>query len=184
VRNAFVPALVLAALGVACGDTAHRPIPSGAPRPALAPPPSVALAPPDDPTAAPGRTEAAARPPVVLTAAAVEGHPPLPTYHATVRNASDRPVRRVVATAVYRDAEGLHLAGENQDVAFGSPLKAIDPGVTLETTFLSRVERAPDVRLVLRAVTFLEEGTGPDPVERDWTNPSYEAELAEAEGRR
>ncbi len=85
-----------------------------------------------------------------LSAVAEQGHPPLPTYRATVRNASDRPVRRVIATVVYLDANGRALPGENQDVAFGSPLEAIDPGVTIETMFLSRVDSAPEVRLVVK----------------------------------
>ncbi|MBK9090637.1 MAG: hypothetical protein IPL90_16945 [Holophagales bacterium] len=119
-----------------------------------------------------------------LSAVAVQGHPPLPTYRASVRNASDRPVRRVIATVVYLDANGRALPGENQDVAFGSPLEAIDPGVTIETMFLSRVDSASEVQLVVRVVTFLEKGTGTDPVPREWKNPRYELELAEAEGRR
>jgi hypothetical protein len=119
-----------------------------------------------------------------LSAVAELGHPPLPTYRATVRNASDRPVRRVIATVVYLDANGRALPGENQDVAFGSPLEAIDPGVTIETKFLSRVDSAPEVRLVVRVVTFLEKGAGADPVPRDWKNPRYQTELAKAAGRR
>lgn len=128
------------------------------------------------------RLEAEGRSPVVLTAVAVDGHPPLPTYQATVRNLSDRPVRRVLATVVYLDAAGRALPGEDQDVEFGSPLKAIDPGVTLETPFLSRVERAPGVRLVVRSITFLENGNGAEPVPREWANPRYEAELATLHG--
>lgn len=119
-----------------------------------------------------------------LSAVAVQGHPPLPTYRATVRNASDRPVRRVIATVVYLDANGRALPGENQDVAFGSPLEAISPGVTIETMFLSRVDSASEVLLLVRVVTFLEKGTGTDPVPREWKNPRYEAELEMAEGRR
>jgi hypothetical protein len=118
-----------------------------------------------------------------LSAIAVPGHQPLPTYKATVRNASDRPVRRVIATVVYLDGNGRAIPGENQDVAFGSPLKAIDPGVTLETAFLSRVDNAPGVRLVVRIVTFLEKGTGTEPVAREWKNPRYDVELSKAEGR-
>lgn len=124
------------------------------------------------------------RAPVELSAVALQGHPPLPTYRATIRNVSDLSVRRVIATVVYLDENGNALVGENQDVAFGSPLKAVDPGVALETMFLSRIDPAPEVRLVVRVVTFLEKGTGTDPVPREWKNPRYEAELAKAEGRR
>ena len=119
-----------------------------------------------------------------LSAVAVPGHPPLPTYRATIRNVSDLPVRRVIATVVYLGENGKALVGENQDVAFGSPLKAIEPGTALETMFLSRIDMAPEVRLVVRAVTFLEKGTGTDPVPREWKSPRYESELAKAEGRR
>jgi hypothetical protein len=128
------------------------------------------------------RLEAAGRPPLLLTAVGVEGHPPLPTYRATIRNVSDRPIRRALVTVVYLDEEGRALPGENHDVEFGSPLKAIEPGVTLETPFLSRVERAPGVRLVIREVTFLEKGPGADPVPREWKNPRYEADLAALHG--
>jgi hypothetical protein len=121
---------------------------------------------------------------VELSAIAVQGYPPLPTYRATIRNVSDRLVRRVIATVVYLDVNGKALVGENQDVAFGSPLKAIEPGTTLETMFLSRVDMAPEVRLVVRVVTFLEKGKGTEPVPREWKYPRYEAELAKAEGRR
>lgn len=128
--------------------------------------------------------QAAGRPPLDLTASVIAGYQPLPTYRATVRNACDRPVRRVIATVVYRDENGHAIPGEKHEVAFGSPLKAIEPGVTLETSFLSRVEHAPDVRLVIRSVTFLEAGRGPDPAPKEWTNPRYAADLAEAEGVR
>lgn len=171
--------LALAAFSPACGDTAHRPIPQGAPGPrpgaAASPAPGTALA----PTPAADARDAASRPPLELTASAVEGFPPIPTYRAKIRNVSDRPVRSVVATVVYFDGKGLAMPGENQDVQFGSPLKAIDPGVTLETTFLSRVDRAPSVRLVIRTVTFLEKGSGPEPVAREWKNPRCAEELAE-----
>jgi hypothetical protein len=176
--------LAVGVLFVGCGDTAHRPIPSGAPQPRLAVPPAFAATPPGRPTETLERLEAAGRPPVELKASAVEGHPALPTYRATVRNVSDRPVRRVIATVVYLDAKGRSLPGENHDVAFGSPLKTIDPGVTLETSFLSRVERAPGVRLVVRVVTLLEQGRGEAGAPREWPNPRYEAELVEAEGLR
>ena len=115
---------------------------------------------------------------------ALPGHQPLPTYRAKVRNDCDRPVRRVVATVVYLGEDGRALPGENHDVAFGSPLKPIDPGVTLETSFLSRVDQAPGVRLVIRSVTFLEKGNGPDPVPKEWANPGHAAELARAEAGR
>ena len=69
-------------------------------------------------------------------------------------------------------------------IPIGSPLEAIDSGVTIETRFLSRVDKAPEVRLVVRVVTFLEKGTGTDPVSREWKNPRYGAELAKAGGRR
>lgn len=170
---------VLAAFSLACGDTPHRPIPNGAPGPqagvAAAPVPEAALA----PTPVRDSREAASRPPLELSATAVEGFPPLPSYRAKVRNVSDRPVRSVVATVVYFDRKGLAMPGENQDVQFGSPLKAIEPGVTLETTFLSRVDRAPSVRLVVRSVTFLEKGKGAELAPREWKNPRYEAELAD-----
>ena len=181
----FVLCLGLATLSVACGDSGGRPGPSAGPAQARS------LARPSPIPERPGRPverleqlEAAGRPPMELSAVAVQGHPPLPTYRATVRNASDRPVRRVIATVVYLDANGRALPGENQDVAFGSPLKAIDPGVTLETMFLSRVDTASEVRLVARVVTFLEKEPGPDPVAREWKNPLYESELAKAEARR
>ena len=179
--------LVLAVFSLACGDAAHRPIPKGEPAPTVSRPPangvSQALAPTPAHDPAAGKS-GAARPPLELSAAAVEGFPPLPTYRAKVRNVSDRAVRNVVATAVYFDARGLAMPGENQDVQFGSPLKAIEPGVTLETSFLSRVERAPSVRLVLRSVTFLEKGSDGAPAERGWKNPRYEAELADLGAQR
>lgn len=183
----FALLFALAALTLACGDAAHRPIPKGEPAPIVSRPP----APGDPQSLAPtpavdraGARAAAARSPLELSAAAAEGFPPLPTYRAKVRNASDRPVRSVVATAVYFDASGLAMPGENQDVQFGSPLKAIEPGVTLETSFLSRVERAPSVRLVVRSVTFLEKGAGGALAEREWKNPGYESELADLGAKR
>ena len=175
----------LAALSVACGDPAGQPGPSHDPRqPRSLARPSPTPARPERPVERLEQLEAAGRPPMELSAVAELGHPPLPTYRATIRNASDRPVRRVIATVVYLDANGRALPGENQDVAFGSPLEAIDPGVTIETMFLSRVDKAPEVRLVVRTVTFLEKGAGSDPVPREWKNPRYEAELTRAEGRR
>jgi len=187
VKDPVVLALcvVLAALSVACGDPAGQPGPfTNPPQPRSLARPSPTPARPERPVEPLERLEAAGRPPIELSAVAVQGHPPLPTYRATVRNASDRPVRRVIATVVYLDANGRALPGENQDVAFGSPLEAIDSGVTIETMFLSRVDKAPEVRLVVRVVTFLEKGTGTDPVSREWKNPRYGAELAKAGGRR
>ncbi|MBK6403755.1 MAG: hypothetical protein IPF66_01190 [Holophagales bacterium] len=181
---AFALCLGLAALSTACGDVATGPPPPG-PAPALpAAAPNPAPLPPARPPETLERLGATARAPVELSAVAVVGHPPLPTYRATVRNASDLPVRRVIATVVYIGDNGKALVGENQDVAFGSPLEAIDPGTALETMFLSRVDMAPEVRLVVRVVTFLEKGAGSDPVPREWKNPRYEADLAKAEGRR
>lgn len=174
--------LAFAAVFVSCGDAAHRPIPAGAREPRLAAPPPVTAASPPSPVEPLERLEAEGRPPILLTAVAVEGHPPLPTYRVVLRNVSDRAVRRVLATVVYLDEEGRRLSGENQDVEFGSPLKAIEPGMTLETTFLSRVERAPGVRLVIREVTFLEKGPGAEPVPREWTNARYETDLAALHG--
>lgn len=181
---AFALCLGLAALSLACGDVANRPpppspaaaLPAAAPRPTALPP----VRPPESLE----RLEAAGRAPMELSAVAVPGHPPLPTYRATIRNVSDLPVRRVIATVVYIDENGMSLVGENQDVAFGSPLKAIEPGTALETMFLSRIDMAPEVRLVVRVVTFLEKGTGTAPVPREWKNPRYEAGLAKAEARR
>ena len=176
-RPSLLP-VVLAAFALACGDTAHRPIPQGAPGPrpgaVASPATGAALA----PTPAVDGRDTALRAPLELSAAAVEGFPPIPSYRAKVRNVSDRPVRSVVATVVYFDEKGLAMPGENQDVQFGSPLKAIDPGITLETIFLSRVDRAPAVRLVVRSVTFLEKGQGTETVPREWKNPRWEAELA------
>ena len=181
----FALCLGLAALSVACGDPARRPGPAaGPPQPRSLAQPSPVPARPERPVERLEQLEAAGRPPMELSAVAVQGHPPLPTYRATVRNASDRPVRRVIATVVYLDANGRALPGENQDVAFGSPLEAIDPGVTIETMFLSRVDSASEVRLVARVVTFLEKGPAIDPLQREWKNPVYESELAKAEGRR
>jgi len=177
-RLAFFP-VALAALALACGDTAHRPIPQGAPGARVEAPASPAHGEALAPTPALDARGAAARPPLELSAAAVEGFPPIPSYRAKVRNVSDRPVRSVVATVVYFDGKGLAMPGEDQDVQFGSPLKAIDPGITLETTFLSRIDRAPSVRLVIRSVTFLEKGKGAEPIPREWKNPRYEAELAD-----
>ncbi len=183
-RVAFILYLGLGAFCVACGDVTYQQSPPG-----LSP-----VRPPSEPTPTPvrparppeplERLEAAGRPPLELSAVAVQGHPPLPTYRATIRNVSDLPVRRVIATVVYLGGNGKALPGENQDVAFGSPLKAIDPGVTLETMFLSRVDQASEVRLVVRTVTFLEKGPAADPSPRVWENSRYEAELAKAEGRR
>ena len=115
-----------------------------------------------------------------MTATAVEGFPPLPSYRAKIRNVSDRPVRRIVATVVYLDATGRPMPGEEHDVSFGSPQKAIEPGVTLESAFLSRVDRAPGVRLVPRTVTLLETGDGRGVAEREWRNPRYDEELRRA----
>ncbi|MBK9373093.1 MAG: hypothetical protein IPN03_05030 [Holophagales bacterium] len=181
---AFALCLGLAALSTACGDVATGPPPPG-PAPALpAAAPNPAPLPPVRPPETLERLGATGRAPVEVRAVAVQGHPPLPTYRATIRNVADLPVRRVIATVVYLDVTGKALVGENQDVAFGSPLEAIDPGTALETMFLSRVDMAPEVRLVVRVVTFLEKGTGTDPVPREWKNPRYESELAKAEGRR
>lgn len=182
---ALVLCLGLSALTVGCGDPAGQPGPSSdAPQLRSLAKPSPTPVRPERPVERLEQLEAAGRPPMELSAVAEQGHPPLPTYRATVRNASDRPVRRVIATVVYLDANGRALPGENQDVAFGSPLEAIDPGVTIETKFLSRVDSAPEVRLVVRVVTFLERRAGADPVPREWKNPRYKAELAKAEGRR
>lgn len=170
---------LLAAFSFACGDTAHRPIPSGAPGPLAEAPASPAAGSTLAPTPALTARDASPRPPLELSATSVEGFPPLPSYRAKVRNVSGRPVRSVVATVVYFDGKGLAMPGENQDVQFGSPLKAIEPGVTLETTFLSRVDRAPSVRLVVHSVTFLEKGRGDAMVPREWKNPRYDAELAD-----
>ena len=180
----FALCLGLATVSIACGDPAGPPAPAvpRVPRPAARP--TATPAAPARPVERLERLEALGRPPLELTAVAAQGHPPLPTYRATVLNLSDRPVRRVIATVVYLDAKGRELPGENQDVAFGSPLKAIEPGVTLETAFLSRVDSASGVRLVARVVTFLEKGAGTALVPREWKNPRYEAELAKAEGRR
>lgn len=176
--------LGLAAFTLGCGDVVDRPAPAGtlASSPVVRPSPTSPA-----PLRAVGpleQLEALGFPPLELRAVAEPGHPPLPTYRATVCNISDRPVRRVIATVVYLDAQGRALAGENQDVAFGSPLKAIEPGVTLGTAFLSRVDNASEVRLVVRVVTFLEKGPGAGLVPREWKNPRYEAELRKAEGRR
>jgi hypothetical protein len=169
---------------MSCGDNVDRSTPQGSPRPGLAPPAFATVAPPQRPVEPFDRLVAAGRSPLELTAAAVGGYPPLPTYKTSVRNVSDRPVRRVVATVVYLDANGRALPGENHDVAFGSPLKPIDPGVTLETSFLSRVDNAPGVRLVVRTVIFLEKGAAGEASPQQWTNPRYGNDLAEAQGRR
>ncbi len=177
--------LLLAAATLGCGDAVHRPIPSGAPQPRVGPTPAVAPAP------GPGGREsepfealvASGRSPVVLSASAVEGFPPLPTYRATVRNLSDRSVLRVIATVVYLDASGAPIPGEERDVALGNPRSPVPPAGTLETSFLSRVDRAPAVRLVVRTLELgPKEGAGSAaPVE--WTNPRREEELATARGR-
>ena len=184
-----LPALPLAVLALATLSTGCRDAATTGSGPvvghvAAAPQPSPTPVPPARPPQPLEALQAAHRPPVELSASAVPGHQPLPTYRARVRNACDRPVRRVIATVVYRDESGRAIPGEKHDVAFGSPRKAIDPGVTLETSFLSRVEHAPGVRLVVRSVTFLETGTGAGPVPREWQNPRYDADLAEAEGGR
>jgi len=189
VRNAL-PALALAlavaglaALFVSCRDAA--PTASREVRPAaVAPRPSPTPAPPGPPPAPLETLQAEGRPPLELSGMALPGHQPLPTYRAIVRNDCDRPVRRVVATVVYLGEDGRALPGENHDVAFGSPLKPIDPGVTLETSFLSRVEHAPSVRLVIRSITFLEKREGTGPVPREWMNPGYDKDLAKARGGR
>ncbi len=154
------------------GPEAFRPVP----------PPRVASAPAAaTPAARPLKAlEAAGLAPVELTAAAVEGFPPLPSYTAKIRNVSDRPIRRVLATVVYLDATGRLMPGEEHDVSFGSPLKAIDPGATFGSVFLSRVDRAPAVRLVPRVVTLLEKGDGPEAIEREWKNPRYDEERGRA----
>ena len=56
----------------------------------------------------------------------------------------------------------------------------IEPGGTLESSFLSRVDRAPSVRLVARTVTLLEPASGGEPVPREWSNPRYAEEVAKA----
>jgi hypothetical protein len=157
------------------GSESIQPIPP----PRLATPTALAGSPAARPLEA---LDAAGLAPVELTAVAVEGFPPLPSYRAKVRNLSDRPVRRVLATVVYLDAADRPMPGEEHDVSFGSPLKAIDPGVTLEAGFLSRVERAPGVRLVVRSITFLEKGSGAEPGTREWANPRYDADLAALRG--
>lgn len=182
--------VVLGLLSAACGPAR---VPSAGPqssRPGSesfqpVPPPRLATptAPVGTPAARPLEVlDAAGLAPVELTAVAVEGFPPLPSYRAKVRNVSDRPVRRVLATVVYLDAAGRPMPGEEHDVSFGSPLEAIDPGVTLESTFLSRVERAPRVRLVVRSITFLETVTGTEPGTREWANPRYDVDLAALRG--
>lgn len=172
--------LFLATLpGGGCGDGSGRE--TATPQSPVAIPPRTAdrPVPPPRPAEPLARLEARGEAPVQVTAASVPGFQPLPAYRARVVNVSDRPVRRVVATVVYVDERGRALAGESHDVAFGSPLKAIGPGETLETSFLSRVEHAPGVRVVVRAVTLL--GTGPagETVE-EWTNPRYRQEASEA----
>lgn len=176
---------VLAILAIACDDPGARPSPSGGPQlsgPAVQPSPTPAR--PGRPVEPLARIEAAGRSPLELSASALPGHPPLPTYRASVRNATDQPVGRVIATVVYLDANGKALPGENHDVAFGSPQQSIDPGVTFDTMFLSRVDTASETRLVAKVVTFLEKGPGGEPVPREWKNPHYEEELKAAEGRR
>lgn len=161
----------------------HRPIPSGAPQPSVGPTPAVAPAPgpegrgfePFEALVSSGRS------PVALSASAVDGFPPLPTYLATVRNLSDRPVLRVIATVVYLDASGRPLPGEERDVALGNAQSPVPPGGTLETSFLSRVDRAPAVRLVVRTLELGPKEGAASPVE--WTNPNREEELSKARGR-
>lgn len=77
-------------------------LPAG-PSPRIASAPAVATATDARPLK---ELEASGLAPVEMTAAAVEGYPPLPSYRAKVRNVSDRPIRRVVATVVYLDAAG------------------------------------------------------------------------------
>ena len=180
------PVLALGLLAAACGAPLapqQSPSRSGPEAFEPVPPPRIAPAAPltPAPDARPLTTlEAAGRAPVEMAATAVEGFPPLPSYTAKVRNVSDRPIRRVLATVVYLDAAGRAMPGESHEVAFGSPLKAIEPGVTLESVFLSRVDRAPGVRLVPRVVTLLEKGDGPEAIEREWKNPRYDEELRRA----
>ena len=175
------PVILIGLFAAACGappgsgPETFRPVPP----PRIAPDAARTPAPDARPLEA---LEAAGLAPVELAAAAVEGYPPLPSYTAKVRNASDRPIRRVLATVVYLDAAGRAMPGESHDVAFGSPLKEIEPGVTLDSVFLSRVDRAPGVRLVPRVVTLLEKGDGPEAIEREWKNPRYDAELGELGG--
>ena len=179
------PALSLGLVFLLLGCRDAAPPATRGPGPvAVAPRPSPTPALPSVPPQPLESLQAAGRPPLELSASAVPGHQPLPTYRATVRNLSDRPVRRVVATAVFRDEKGRAIPGEKHDVAFGSPRKAIDPGATLETSFLSRVDHAPSVVLVVREVTFLEAGKGPEPVPMVWASPRYEADLAAAESVR
>ncbi len=178
----------LGLFAVACGAP---PGPSSQPSPSRPGPEAFRPVPPPRVASAPAlaavadarpleNLEAAGLAPVELAAAAVEGFPPLPSYAAKVRNVSDRPIRRVLATVVYLDAAGRPMPGEAHDVSFGSPLKAIDPGITFESVFLARVDRAPAVRLVPRVVTILEKGIGADPIEREWKNPRYDEELRRA----
>ena len=185
-RNA-APVSLLASGFVALSLGCREPAPPVA-RPsvpgAVAPQPSPTPAAPVPPPRPLETLQAEGLPPLELSAFAVPGPQPLPTYRAIVRNACDRPVRRVVATVVYLGGDRRALGGENHDVAFGSPLKALDPGETLETSFLSRVEHAAHTRLVVRSVTFLEAGKGPAPVPFEWSNPRYASQLAEAEGAR
>ena len=181
VAPVFLLGLLTAACGVPLGPSSSPP-PSGSSPEAFRPVPPPRIAPDASRTPAPDvrpleALETAGLPPVEILAAAVDGFPPLPSYTAKVRNVSDRPIRRVLATVVYLDAAGRAMPGESHDVAFGSPLKAIDPGVTLENVFLSRVDRAPGVLLVPRVVTLLEKGDGPEALEREWKNPRYEDEL-------
>ncbi len=178
------PVLALGLLAAACGaPLAPQPSPSrsGPETFEPVPPPRIAPAAPLTPVpdARPLTTlEAAGLPPVEMTATAVEGFPPLPSYTAKIRNLSDLPIRRVLATVIYLDASGRAMPGESHDVAFGSPLKAIEPGASLGSVFLSRVDRAPGVRLVPRVVTLLSNGDGPGAIEREWKNPRYDAEVS------
>lgn len=185
-RSALLP-ILLSAFAFGCGGAPHAPTPprTAVPRPGAVPSSAPTPTPDGPPELAQplGTRGSPIRLPVELSAAAVEGFPPLPSYRVTVRNVSGRPVRNVVATAVYLDGDGRAMKGENQDVQFGSPLKPIEPGATLETVFLSRVDRAPSVRLVLRSVTFLEDETGPKETLREWTNPRHGIELSELAAR-
>ena len=49
------------------------------------------------------------------------------------------------------DALGKALVGENQDVAFGSPLKAIEPGTALDKAIARSLALFPEARETDRA---------------------------------
>jgi hypothetical protein len=105
--------------------------------------------------------------------------PVVPTFSASLKNISDRPIQTVTGTVLFFDTDGKLLPDSKSESSYGE-LSPIKPGETVQLSLMTQDDKAMRGRWIISQVIYMKKnplGKNMPDLPYKWTNPNFETEL-------